>query len=222
MEKAYFPMEYYRLTQGYGNKSSSHKYIYALDLGGKDTGKDKIFAPFTGTIKKIYDKPNVAKTIWIESNEPVICANGETTYLTMLLAHDDDVTNLYVGKVIKQGEYFLDEGRSGLATGNHIHIELSNKKFSKTGWFKNKQNVWQINDPVKPEEYLFLKQNTIVLNDIYNNVRYEIKQDNNFTYQKEILIAYSNLVFNANLTKEEYVNTLNKIKNWSTDEIAKF
>lgn len=215
MEKAYFPMDYYRLTQGYGSSSSTHKHTYAIDIAGKDSGKDKVYAPFTGTIKKIYKKTGVSTTVWLESNEKVLCANGEVTYLTCLFAHEEDVSHLFIGKVIKQGEAFLEEGRSGNATGNHIHLELSNQKFSKAGWFKNSYGEWQINNPVKPDQYLFLKKNQKVLNDVYKNVRYPMKIDSEFTYSKEIKIGTTaTILLSSNLAESEYKKALNNISDW--------
>lgn len=215
MEKAYFPMDYYRLTQGYGTKSSSHKSILALDIAGKDSGKDKIYAPFTGIIKKIYNKKGVAITVWFESKDKVLCANGEQTYLTCLFAHEENINHLYVGKEIKQGEPFLEEGKSGLATGNHIHLELSNKKFSKTGWFKNKSGDWQINNPVKPEEYLFLKSDQIILNEIYQGKKYSFKKDKVFTYEKVVKIN-NNVTINLrkDLNEKEYYDSMKSIADW--------
>ncbi len=215
MEKAYFIMDYYRVTQGYGPKSSNHKNTYAMDFGGKDTGIDDIYAPFTGVIKKIYSKSGSANTVWLESREPVLCANGVTTYLTCIIAHDDDVSDLKVGQVVKQGEVFMQEGRSGKATGNHVHFELSDKKLSKTGWSRNKYGKLQINNPVKPNEYLFLKENQIVLSDTYKNEKYSLKKD-------DVIVAPQpkyTLTIDEGLSKDEYRQVLNEIINWCNDKL---
>ena len=55
MEKAIFPLRYLRITQGV-NGSYSHKGSLAIDLGRKDENSKKLYAPFTGKIKKIYTK----------------------------------------------------------------------------------------------------------------------------------------------------------------------
>ena len=214
MEKVYFPMKYYRLTQGYGSKSSSHKNILAIDVGGKDTGRDDIFAPFTGIIKKKYVKKGVANTIWFESIDKVKCANGEETYLTMLLAHDDNIDDLKVGQKILQGQKFMEEGRSGNATGNHLHIELSNKKFYNKGWNQNKYGDWQINSAVKPEEYMFLRNDQVVLNDVYKNTKYELKKDSSFTYNIIEKLNNCEIVFNNYLDENSYNKAKESIKKW--------
>lgn len=214
MEKAYFPMDYYRLTQGYGKKSSGHKTKYALDVGGRDTGIDKVYAPFTGVIKKIIRRTKNANSVCLESLEPVLCANGEITYLTILLAHDNNIDNLKIGQIVKQGEHFFDEGRSGNATGNHLHIELSNKKYSENGTSKNSSGAWVINNPVKPEEYLFLKKDQVVLNDTYKNEKYSMKVDNedlSYDYKKE-LTEFINKYSTINK------NDLREIAKWCTDK----
>ena len=47
-------MKYLNVTQS-GDDSFSHKGDKAIDLAGRDGGIDELKAPFTGTIKKIYD-----------------------------------------------------------------------------------------------------------------------------------------------------------------------
>lgn len=46
MERARFPMEFLRVTQG--PNTGSHAGSKAMDFGGKDTGCDAVYAPFPG------------------------------------------------------------------------------------------------------------------------------------------------------------------------------
>ena len=111
MEKPLYPSQYMRITEGY--MKGSHRDSYAIDDAGIDQGIDYLKAPYTGVIKKIYQKD--ANEIWLESIEPVIYPDGTVDYLTMLFAHDNDISNLFVGKVIAKGERFYEEGTKGEA-----------------------------------------------------------------------------------------------------------
>ncbi len=139
MQKAVLMMNYLKVTQT-ANNNFSHKGACALDLGGKDTGIDSLKAPFTGVIKKIYTKD--ANEVWLESVDKVKYADGTEDYMTILTMHDNDVSNLKVGQVIKQGEIYYDEGTKGNATGNHIHLTVGKGKFTGTGWYK--KPIWSM------------------------------------------------------------------------------
>ena len=160
MEKPIFPMEYLRITQGYNE--GSHTDSYAIDNAGKDTGISPIYAPFTGIVKKIYT--NDANEVWLESKDIVEYPDGTKDYMYMMFAHDNDVSDLFVGKVIKQKEVFYHEGVKGNATGNHCHMECGKGKFIDNGWHKNNAGYWSINNGKKPEECLWLDDSIKVLN----------------------------------------------------------
>ena len=80
-----------------------------------------------------------------------------------MFAHDNDVSNLFVGKEIKQGEVFYHEGTKGNATGNHCHIECGKGIFTDNGWHKNSNGYWSINNGKRPEECLWIDENIKVL-----------------------------------------------------------
>lgn len=163
MEKPIFPSKYLRITQGYNE--GTHKDSYAIDNAGKDSGISDIYAPFTGIIKKIYT--NDANEVWLESIDKVEYPDGTVDYLTVMFAHDNDVSNLFVGKRIKQGEVFYQEGTKGNVTGNHCHIECGRGKFNGTGWHKNNSGYWSINNSKKPEECFWLDDSITVLSSRY-------------------------------------------------------
>ena len=178
MEKAVLMMDYLKVTQK-ANNSYSHKGDCALDLGGKDSGIDNLKAPFTGTIKRIYTKCNA---VWLESNEKVKYADGTEDYMTLMVLHDNSVTSLYVGKKIKQGTVFYQEGTKGNATGNHIHLTISKGKFSGTGWYQNKYGVWVANNQYDVHKGLFLDSKTNILND----GGYKWVKTSDYTYNKPV------------------------------------
>lgn len=168
MEKAKFPMEVMGITQGYD--MGTHKGTYALDIAGKDTGIDWVLAPFTGTIKCVLNG-SYGIWYWFESNEEVLCANGEVTKLVAMFGHDNEVRHK-VGDVIKQGERLCAEGTSGNATGNHCHMELGKGEYVGT-WYKNSDDVYMLYNAVKPNEYLCVPDN------------YVIKKDGGYDWKKE-------------------------------------
>lgn len=160
MEKPLYPSSYMRITQGY--MVGSHLDSYAIDEAGKDTGMDDIKAPFTGIVKKIYKTD--ANEVWLESIDKVEYPDGTVDYMTVLFCHDNNVDDLFIGKVIKQGEVFYQEGTKGNASGNHCHIECAKGKFSQTGWHKNTAGFWSINNGKKPEECLWIDDSITIIN----------------------------------------------------------
>ncbi len=160
MEKPLYPSPYMRITQGY--MTGTHRDSYAIDDAGSDSGIDYIIAPFTGIIKKIY--PSDANEVWLESLEPVIYPDGTVDYMTMLFAHDNDVSNLFVGKVIAKGERFYEEGTKGNASGNHVHMECGKGKFTGSGWHQNNSGYWSINNGKNPTECLWIDDSITILN----------------------------------------------------------
>lgn len=157
MEKAKFPMPTMTITQGYD--IGTHKGTYALDLAGEDTGIDWVLAPFTGTIKEAVSA-SYGNWYWFESNEEVLCANGEVTKLVAMFGHDNKMRH-NVGDVIKQGEPLCAEGTSGNATGNHCHFELGKGNYVGM-WYQNEYGVWTLFNKVKPNEYLCVPNDYVI------------------------------------------------------------
>ena len=138
MEKPIYPLKNMRITQGY--EEGTHIDSFAIDDAGLDTEIESIYAPFTGTIKKIYTQD--ANEVWLESNKPVEYPDGTIDYMTILFAHANNIDDLYVGKQIKQKEIFYQEGTSGNATGNHCHIECGRGKYEEPGWIENNNGYY--------------------------------------------------------------------------------
>lgn len=161
MEKPLYPSFNMRITQGF--MEGTHRDSYAIDDAGKDTGSDYIRAPFTGVIKKIYTQD--ANEVWLESVDPVQYPDGTLDHMTIMFAHNNDVSNLSVGQIISQGAKFYKEGTKGNATGNHVHIECGQGKFTGSGWHQNSAGYWAINNGKNPTECLWLDDNVVVLDD---------------------------------------------------------
>ena len=161
MQKAVLMMDYLNVTQG-ANSDFSHKGDCALDLAGKDTGRDDLRAPFDGTVKRTYANCNA---VWLQSDKKVKYADGTEDYMTLLVFHDNSITSLPVGKKIKQGTVFYQEGTKGYATGNHIHLTVSKGKFNGSGWHENEYGSWVADNQYPVHKALFLDAKTKIIND---------------------------------------------------------
>lgn len=177
MEKPLFPAKCMRITQGYNE--GTHKDSFAIDNADIDTGISNIYAPFTGIIKKIYS--NDANEVWLESIEKQEYPDGTIDYMTIMFAHDNDVSDLFVGKRINKGEVFYSEGTKGNTTGAHCHIECGKGKFTSTGWHKNSANYWSINNGKAPEDCLWIDDSIKIIDNYgYNFKKISTKPvDNN-------------------------------------------
>lgn len=156
MEKCLFPLKYMYITQGM-NGAYSHKGSYKIDYTCKDVETRKVYAPFTGVIKKIYNH-----SVWLESNDKIIHADGSISYATAKFAHNNDISNLKVNQEIKQGEYFYTMGDYGNATGIHVEIEISKSKFKNNGWYENKYGVWCLYDAVEQYKSFFIPPDVVI------------------------------------------------------------
>ena len=161
MEKAVLNVKELNVTQGM-NGSFSHKGDLAIDIG---KACEYLKAPFTGVIKRIYESCNA---VWLESVDKVKYADGTEDYMTLMAFHDNSVTSLYVGKVIKQGEIFYQPGVKGKVTGPHIHMAVGKGKFTGNGWTKNSYGNWPINNQYDITKALFVHTDVKQTNPMYD------------------------------------------------------
>lgn len=186
-QRAYFPMKVINVSQGYGNDSGTHKLSYALDLSGKDGGADEVYAPFDCKITKLYqpsDTVRHANTVWLTSTRKVLSPNGYYGYLTVSITHPSEITNMKIGQTFKQGEIICHEGKTGNASGNHIHLEVSKGKTA--NWELKRSGVYSeyvITNKVKPEEYLFVREDSTIRNSIYKGYKYRLIKESDITYK---------------------------------------
>lgn len=156
-------MKYINISQSIGGEKG-HKGTYAIDLVGLNGNKENLYAPFDGTIKKIYSVNNQQNFVWLESDKKIKYADGSYDYITVMKGHDGNISDLYVGKKIKQGDIYYQEGNSGKSTGNHIHLEVGKGKVTEKGWVKNKDGRWQVENHVRPDNVFYIANESTIIN----------------------------------------------------------
>ena len=163
-----YPCKTMRITQSYTGTTSHLPHTtgtpkdYPIDEGCSDTGRDYICCPCDGMkIKRIYGVgTGGTNTIWLESTEKVLFADGTKNYCTLLITHPDDadLKKLAVGQLFTRKEKICREGKDG-ATAYHLHISAGKGKFKGNGWTKNSKNKYVLTcskGAYKPEELFFI------------------------------------------------------------------
>ena len=125
-EYALYPSETLYVTQG-AYDTYSHQKQNALDITTKNKS---VYAPFTGKIVRIDRGYSRYNTVWLQSCDKVVYADGSVDYMTVVFMHDNNVSDLSVGQIVGQGEYFYDMGVAGGATGSHVHIACIRGKYN--------------------------------------------------------------------------------------------
>ncbi len=150
-EFALFPADVLCITQGYYD-TYSHQKQNALDF---TSASQSAFAPFTGKIVRIDRGYYRYNTVWLQSCDKVVYADGTVDYMTVVFMHDNNVSDLSVGQIVAQGEHFYQAGVAGGATGSHIHIACIK------GAYKSSMVLTGSGD-VFPEDALFVRAGTTV------------------------------------------------------------
>lgn len=161
VEVCLYGMETMTLTQGMNE--GTHRFSTNTDHAGKDGGSDAMYA--SSTLKAIYVDPRAGHAVVYESVAPTFLACLETDYYHIRLVHDNDISDIHVGQVFPQGSKIYDEGVSGLATGNHIHMSVGRGKYK--GIKVNEAGFNELVAEVDPTTIFFVN-NTIMRKPIYN------------------------------------------------------
>ena len=130
-------MDVVKFTQEPGG-GYSHKGTLNFDVVGVHNSNIK--APFDCKVVAIYKSWAEGNTVVIESLAPVQYADGTVDYMCMSFAHDNDVSNLWVGKTIAQGEVFYQTGNYGNVTGVHAHVSCIRGTYQKDIWKRQPPN----------------------------------------------------------------------------------
>lgn len=144
------------------NGAYSHKGTLNFDVVGYN-GNHDIFAPFDCKVLHIYSAYESGNSVFVQSINPVLYADGTIDYMTMVFAHDNDVSNLSVGQVIKQGTVFYQTGTYGNADGRHSHVTCIKGKYKGDMWTVNSYGYCCSPNAISPEKALFLSPDTNVI-----------------------------------------------------------
>ena len=209
MQKFKFPMEYLRVTQG-ENDTYSHAGSLAMDFGGKDTGADKLYCPCDMVVKRTRQSAN--GELYLESVEPVLFADGSTDYARLMCMHDS-AFNVKEGQIVRQGEYFYDEG--GMGSGNpnkfakHVHIEAGKGKWKSTTQSRNSQGTYVIENQASLYDLFILGDDVVILGD----GGYNWKRESSF-----VAVEYS--TYGVDVSHNRSADIIAKIKAGGKAEFA--
>lgn len=157
-----YPVKNMKITQSYLGKTSHLAHTtgnpkdYPIDEAGANGEREYIYCPCDeAVIRRIYGVGSSGtNTIWIESADKVVFADGTSGYFTMMVTHpnDDDLKKLKQGQRFKRGEKICREGTDGNASGNHFHISAGKGRLLGTGWVQNSAKKWVLNVGTKAEK----------------------------------------------------------------------
>ncbi|MBO5050220.1 MAG: InlB B-repeat-containing protein [Oscillospiraceae bacterium] len=171
--------------------NGGHVY-YAFDLC---RGSTKVYAPFDMEIVSIGGDNSVIA----QSLRPVRLADGRVDYLTCVFTHDNNISNIKIGKTFKQGTHFYDQGTKG-NVDKHLHLEVAiGKPCSKSKSFLS--NLQAVRDNgIHVHEAMFLSPDTKISKDYIAFKNGKIKELDWKTRQE--IVFHSNVSGVADLTRE--------------------
>lgn len=161
-----YPFRVMRITQGYDGKTShyghSHGYPadFPIDEGGKDSGRDPMYAPCDLIVKRVYGyKTSGVNTLFLQSRKKMLTPCGKYDYICMQVTHenDEDLKKYKAGDLIPAKTIICREGTDG-ASGNHIHLSVGLGQFKGNGWRQNNKGkyVMTCTETLKPEQAFFI------------------------------------------------------------------
>ena len=159
MDNLCFGMEVLNITQlPRGAYSHANQ---AVDLGGKDTGRDYWYARGETYWKCTccwYSGTNTYHFLSCDSSgnpTKVHCADGVDRIVTVSLTHDNNAR--IIGKLYHD-EIMFQEGTkyptSGKVTGNHIHLEIAEGDVRQR--YKANNGTWTLYNELNPLEVMFV------------------------------------------------------------------
>lgn len=170
MEYAKYFAKEMRISQSYneGNHLPHFEGIdkdYPIDETYGDSSRNGYFkAPCTMKLVRKYGpavgNKSVTNNIWLTSVSKVQMPSG-IDYLTAFVGHisKNDMDNLKIGQIFKQGENVCREYKDQNATGAHSHVSLGKGFLKGTGWKLNNKGVWVLTTTggtIKPEAALYV------------------------------------------------------------------
>ena len=192
MDNLCFGMEYLNITQLPGG-SYSHAN-QAVDLGGRDAGKDIWYARGETYWKCTccwYSGTNTYHFLSCDSKGKPIkvhCADGKDRVVTVSLTHD--LNKHKIGRLY-HNEKMYQEGTkypyAGKVTGNHIHLEIAEGDVRTR--YKAKNGTWTLYNELNPLEVMFVDDS---FTKVINTKEAVLKHCSNITYEGDEAIMNLN------------------------------
>jgi len=149
--------------------ANPHKDYIACDFGGAD-----FYAPNKVIVKR--NSSSAYHGVYFWTVEPVLTKDHGITHLSYLLLHDNDVSNLTVGKIIEQGQDWYQRGGFGpngpKTYANHIHLCVATGHTLKTETVNGHQ---QLVGAVYPDQIFFINDTKVVKTSGMNWAEYKPK-----------------------------------------------
>lgn len=146
-----------KMTSNYGWRihpiSKKRKFHYGVDLISQ-VGNKNLFAVGTGYVQKVVNNQSKSKSgfgnyIWIRYPD---------YNLSLIYAHCSKIL-LKKGDKVKKGDIIAIEGKTGAATGVHLHLGMT--KIGSNTWLNpNNYNV-KVVKPVTKQYYVVKKGDTL-------------------------------------------------------------
>ena len=213
---AVFPMHYINCTQSPYTNQYSHAGSLAGDFAGK-TERYPYYAPFDCQCRYVRDD-NMGTVVWSSLN-PVMCADGTTSYVSFVVGHDWDWAENTVGTIKRKGELIGHTGSYGISTGDHLHIECGKWDFKEgdSPWYRNPAGNNSYPNPAQLYDVFSAADNT-------TKEIFEIVNSGNMPWRQ--IIDYDDNTFNEPEGLDDvqkrafYVFSYLKNKtNWTTESI---
>lgn len=165
MDRLVFGMHHLNISQSGtlidGQPNLSHPN-YALDLCGSDTDidfyynkEDETFFFCTGAFGT-RATGNTRFFVTCDSTgkqKTVLCADGKERVVTLAMTHSGK--DFIIGKLYAPNAVMYQEGTAGKATGNHIHLEVS-EGYQKTKYWDTKLKVYRMKGEFNPLNAFFI------------------------------------------------------------------
>lgn len=183
-EYAMYPSNVINVSQtAYGSYSHSGKNV--TDILPE---KNSISAPFSGTIRY---KDNTWGYVILESDDKVHYADGTLDKMCVGFMHDNDISDLYVGKKIKQGQVFYQKGTKSPrnnVTGPHVHVICMKGGYKSTfaSKYSSRGNVYIY-------DAFYITENTRIIKSGYSTSKWKVLSETSLT--PETILSFNNISY---------------------------
>lgn len=228
--KPIFPMKVMNISQSYnrGNHvphwkgAERGKKDYPIDISGKDSGRDVLYAPCDCKITFIQAKNNLNwtnKMILVSTSKVETVKYGEKQIFFKCVHFPYSNVAKYdlkVGKTFKQGEAFCTEGKDNSSTGNHIHFSCGIGSANKS--IPNRNGKYVANGDNKyPENILWIDTDFTKIKNA-GGLKWHTFKKPIVTYYKKCASKYNSIVDALNSIKVDS-SFSNRKKIWKINKL---